>query len=490
MYDNHLSWTYSPLLTLIARLNGSQVERTQALKDIKSLVKTYGARQANVPRKEWNYLLVDLTRLAAKEQAAYLKQSKGVGIAIQRLTAYSEALRHVAEACTGTIRAKSVNVLIDHITSMLPSTHGRFDKISVEYIKTLGVVLEYQPHVEHLRKPVWIQVLTFCVQRLKSFQEESSGDSDGGISLPSRSASRLNRATAVAGRSLQPVQPHNEGSELVLCIRHLCRAPNAPVLEGSYATVDVLVEYLSKTSSTGRADIEALSAINSVVTRAISSSIGVVEHVVETLLPHLANLWSLRSATLRDEILTFLNVSLAHITRGVRNDPLSETRECVERIFDVLRDDYSTRLVRDQLRLDDLELGLRQESIPAPFHPDVYGFRLARGNIDGESKWMTMYAMSSFASILDETAGAQQPEQPDDAPRKRRRVSSQLENLLSSPWSGAASGQLCRLQILAFMITGRALSADQHRAVMDTTIGIIANSSHDMSSWAMLVLAK
>ena len=483
-----IDWPFTD--AVIARLGSTQQERLQALKDIKSLAQTYGARQANVPRKEWNNLLADITRLASNEKAAYLKQSKGVVVAVQRLTVCSEALRHVAEASAGTIRTTSVNLLIDHITSMLPSSHGLFDKISHEYIKTLRAILEYQPHVEHLRKPIWIQVMTFCVQRLKAFQEGPSDDSDGGTVLVSRSASRLNRATATTGQPNQPSDPHNEGSELVLCIRHLCRAPNAPILEDAYSTIDVLVEYLRKSSSTGRADIEALSALNSIVMRATSSSVRVVEHTVGKLLPHVANLWSLRSATLRDEILTFLNTSLAHITRALRNDPVSETRESVERIFDVLREDYSTRLVRDQLRLDDLELGLRPESSPEPCHPDVYGFRLAHGNIDGESKWLTMYAMSAFASILDETAGTQLSEQADDAPRKRRRISTQMEILLSAPWTGVASAQLCRLQILTFMVTTRVLSNDQYRAVMDSAIGILAKSNHDISSWAMLLLAK
>jgi ataxia telangiectasia mutated family protein len=475
---------------MTVRLGATQPERLQALKEIKSLAKTYGARQANVPRKEWNDLLADLTRIASNEKATYLKQSKGLVVAVQRLTACSEALRHVAEASAGTIRGRSVNLLIDHITSMLPSTHGIFDNVSHEYIKTLRAILEYQPHVEHLRKPIWIQVMTFCVQRLRAFQEGPLDDSDGRTVLASRSASRLNRAAAMKGQSNQTSEPHNEGSELVLCLRHLCRAPNAPILEHAYSTIDVLAEYLRKSSSTGRADIEALSAINSIVIRAISSNMRVVEHAVGKLLPQVAHLWLLRSATLRDEILIFLNISLAHITKTLRNDAVPETRESVERIFDVLREDYSTRLVRDQLRLDDLELGLRSESSSEPCHPDVYGFRLAPGNIDGESKWMTMYAMSAFASILDETAAMQPHEQVDDAPRKRRRISTHLETLLSAPWTGVVSEQLCRLQTLTFLVTMRVLSIDQYRAVTDSVIGVLAKSNHDISSWAMLLLAK
>ena len=491
----------------------------KALTDIKHIFRSneYSLRIENLSDKTWHSLFEALFECAQTERTSYLRHSKGSQRSVEnRLESCASTLRAVVEVGVTKLRNKTVRALLDHILQTLPTSDGYCGPLSVDYLKVLRIVFQYQPHVEHLREykknadseyQEWSEMVEFCVDAINYYAGHTdSGNSDTPLStgrsvlqIPTTSAEFSTKSVVVDS---VPKSPHLgrsmvELEELVSCIRYLTNATNAPVSKRATVVLNALVKFLQTARSVGRAHHHAISAINSILARIIPHSIEAAQQAVLQVLPLIKDLWLSKSATFRDEMLASLVLARCHVMNvlGSSDVEMSDHLSNVESLLDVLVLDYTRRSEREQLSLDDLSLKAQTihqtKSIPL----QNVGFRLRSRNLRGEASWTVVELISSYASALDGLKNRQSNTMGLDivleaTSAKRMRLSSRFEDFLQQAVYSSGSSKLSSLQILTFMVQFTKLEVTQIENILDRLMPLLTSERGSVSSWALLFITK
>jgi ataxia telangiectasia mutated family protein len=460
-----------------ARVKSSQVvDRGKAVEELKLAI---NRQSSTLIDKNWNEIFDALFQNASAERALYIK---GTSKSSTRLSRSASAIRAVVQIAVSRLRIRTVKNVLDHIIHSIPTDQGLCEPLVVDYCKTLRCVLEYQPHVEHLRES-WNDVMSFCVSTLSTLQETISDDSQSSNWSSGRSGSRINRAS-------RPSYAGPDIDELVACIRQLCRAPNTPLQVHALDAAAVLLKHLKLSTSSGPGLPDALGAINLILARIVDTHVNWTQEIILEMLPKLSRLWLLKSNALKDQILIFLTTTFLHIRSSFQSDPNSHIRVDLERLFETMQDEYASRLARDQLRLDDLQLG-HSNAQGALCLPDAGVFKLRDGSYEAESQWMTVYSMAWIGSIMDEIrSDTRQTDQAENGSRKKRRVMTNLEAILQLSTASNTNVQITSLQVLAFMAALNPLSKSDQTKLAESLISLVSHANHVVASWSMLALAN
>ncbi|TKA53377.1 hypothetical protein B0A49_12726, partial [Cryomyces minteri] len=144
--------------------------------------------------------------------------------------------------------------------------------------------------------------------------------------------------------------------ELILCVRQLVLAPNAPILERAQQILEGLVAFLQSATSVGRGHPDAFASINSVISRTSLDNGILTERSTLQLIPLIRDFWSLKTVSLKDAML----ITLLHLKEYIAKMTLTLDAEAfvsdVESLMDVMYTDYSKRSDRDLLQVDELGL--------------------------------------------------------------------------------------------------------------------------------------
>jgi serine-protein kinase ATM len=471
---------------LPVRLKSSQItERAKAIGDLKHLLQS--ATFYNTGRKEWMVIIESLLQAVQAERASYMKVSQK-GAAAERIGKCAQALRIVIEASVSRLRTKNIVSFLDHcLNSLLNADGSLFEPLLVEYTKAMRSILEYQPHVEHLRE-TWDRVMSFCITALSSLQEDETDDSQGGHWSSGRSTLRRHRGTVTrSGRSSDSAITVDE---LVACIRQLCRATNVSLHDQAPMTLAVLSKHIQLATSFTSSLLDALAAINLVVAKVVNTHLAWSRQVILDLIPTFSTLWLFKETTLHDHMLTFCIIIHGHLNAVLRKEPEIHIRSDLEHFLETIQDEYITRLSRYQLRLDDLFLS--PHVIDSDLCLPHVGTLALRGGVqNSESQWMTIYSIAWIASILDETREASQDENVNEnEPRKRRRIATYLESFIRRSVTTEGVSQVSVLQILAFMTALSPLSKEAFTQVTQSLMNLMSHANSIVASWAMLTLAN
>lgn len=404
-----------------------------------------------------------------------------------------------------------MRALIDHILETLPTSDGFCAPLSINYLKALRIILEYQPHVEHLREfkkdssnefKEWSEVIEFCVDAISYYV----GQADSGASDTPQSLGRSLLRTSLASADFSvksavaepaPRTPSSSRSavqleELVSCVRCLTKTPNAPVVKKASAIIDAIVIFLQNARSVGRAHHDAVSAINFVLARIVPQSIGITQKAIQQLLPLFKELWLSKSPTFRDEILATLILTKSHVLHMLKNsaDKL-ELATHLEGLLQVLVLEYCRRLEREQLAVDDLTFSGKSSQAALCNS----SFRLRSGNVQGESSWAQIELIAFYASALDSfknphSSDADEYADQEQISAKRARVSSHLDDFLRQAVYGSGSSKLGSLHILAFMMLSAAFTVVQLETAIDRLTNLLTTEKGSVSSWAALSMAR
>jgi serine-protein kinase ATM len=444
-----------------------------------------GRQGSTLTEKNWNDIFKSLFQNAATEHALYIKPGSK---STNRLKRTAQVIRAAVQAAISGLRIRTIRNILDHIMHFLPTDQGLCEPLAVDYCKTLRCILEYQPHVEHLRES-WNEVMSFCVTTLSLLQDAVSDDSQSGNWSTGRSGSRTNRSGHF-DRTTRSSYPDTNTEELVACIRQLCRAPNTPLQDHALEAVSVSLKHLKLSTSFSTGLLDALGAINLILARIVETHVNRTREIIFEILPNLSTLWSHKSSTLKDHILVFLIITIQHIKTIFRNDPNTHIRIDFETFLETVQDEYTSRLTRDQLRLDDLQLGQSKTDVSLSL-PDAGAFKLRDGSYEAESQWMILYSMAWIGSLMDETrTDTRQADHIENGSRKRRRVTTNLEKILQLSTTSNVNVQTTSLQILAFMTSMNPLTASELTNIVESLMGLVSHINHVIASWSMLALSN
>ena len=485
------------------------------MSDIKNIFRhnEHNHRIDNLSDKAWHSLFEALFECTRAERAGFLRTNKANKLPSEkRLENCGSTLRLLIEVGVHRLRNKTVKALLDHIMQALPTGDGYCGPILVDYLKALRTLLEYPPHVEHLREykkdsghefQEWSEIVKFCAEGVTFFSSE--GDSEGVTTQLSTSRSLLRTPTTSAEFSTKSTlgesssrNPRSGNSsiqlgEFIACLRHLTRATNAPIYKRARLILDVLFQFLHSAKSVSRAHHDALSAVNSVLMRIAPQSIELTQYAVRQIVPLIKDMWLSKSATFRDEMLITLVITREHVLHMLysQNAATSDFQTDIEALLEVFTLDYCRRLERDLLSLDDLRLEWRNEqNAGATLHNHV-AFRLQNGHIKGEANWTLVELMALYASALD-TERTKFVDEKDAEPRstKRTRKANHFDEFLKQATHSTGSARRGTIQILAFMAQFTAFDAVSVDKMLDRLSVLISHDKGEISSWAMLAIAR
>ncbi|ORY15344.1 hypothetical protein BCR34DRAFT_559064 [Clohesyomyces aquaticus] len=476
-------------------------DRNNGLKDLIHILKHNRGKPSleNLSNKAYLALCETLFQCMRDERSSWIRsKTKSSKVAVL-LPLCATALRHVINSGVRTIKASTVEIIVDHIVDVLPGKEGSLVKPLLEDLpKALRALLEYQPHVERLSQDCWNATVDFCIESLSCLFVEpdpgppNSWNSTGLSSSRGRTPSESTDAALKSGSRSKPIPDDlvHTAEDFVICLQLLTRVSNAPVLAKADEIISTLVHFLER--KIGRGYAPALATINSILARTTLCSIELTKGTVRSLLPLMRSLWS--DPFLRDEILIVLMRTESHISSMLAESRDESTSSEVEALVETIYGDYRRRQETSALQfLEDDHLCFRHIGKPgSETHPlNTYAFSMGLEYSRCEGLWATVSAIAHFSFMLDERKRkkSQERDSGEEAFIKRLRISHHFQDYLRDVSEPRSNAKRAALQVIAFMAQEGPLDTEDLEQTLERLTPFISDENPAHSTWAMIGLA-
>jgi len=415
-------------------------------------------------------------------------------------------LRVAVEVGVRKLKPKTVKAVVDHITQTLPTLNeGYCDSLSSDYVKSLRTIVEYQPHVEHMHKEEWRDLVDFCNEGIMLAQGSAGSNNLGPYSSQYVLSGTHGSSGKLAGTVAKTRgdngtqesangQTKNNAEELVLCLYQLTSAPNSPV-EKAQAILVTLMDLLQSSATVGRAHQAAFATMNRILARIATNDVSLTQQIVKEVIPLIRRLWPAKSTSLKDEMLITLVLGRSYILKLARAEDGESFGAELEGLLESVQSEYSKRAERDQLQLDDLVLLTRSRAGYKPVPLSIAGVHLRMGTTKSEQNWAIPQTIGFLLSVLEthETARLKHDTVDDvveDSRRKRRRMVQQLDDLLRQTKNSHLTGRLCALQVIPFILDQTVATGNEMSRILDCLLSCISDENGTIVSWAMVGFAR
>jgi ataxia telangiectasia mutated family protein len=458
-----------------------------------------------------------LFKVAHTEKQAYLfaKNLNGKTKAEASLATCSDVLRMTIRAGAGKLKKKTVKAVIEHVTQLLPTSNGEYCAgLNQFYLKVLGTLLEHEPHVEHLDEDDWTATVDFCLHGISDFSREGRGEdqlSNGTpTSLPYQGSSSGRASTtklsvrSAGNRNSANAVTRKNSEELLECLLYLVSANNAPIIERAEEIIQGIMQFLrSHGFLVNPIHQVAFSALNVTLSSMNTDRTSLTQSLAPDLIPIIGRLWSSKSLSkdemlnsVKDEMMVTLLQLRLHMERFVIDNSAKGFQKDVEELETILRNDYGKRVDRDQLQLDDLDLGsFSSEEFESKASIRMGSLKLRNHAIRAERKWAILKSLC----VLDELLHVRVPPLSEDEegnaiddsihPRKRRRIAQRYDGFAMRLGSQEAGERLAALQTIIFMLPDQSLSKEALGDLLNLLLSCIADQRGEICSWALLAIA-
>lgn len=404
-------------------------------------------------------------------------------------------------------RFRTIRALVDHVTQALPlSDYGFCEPLVPDYLKSLRTVLEYQPHPENLTLDGWHEGIDFCNETLHTLNaissEETMSFTNGNstkLSFRESSSPPVRSSSAGHGRkttkrSPQPTKLVFEGQvveDLILCLKHLVSASNAPVLDRAIATLTNLCDFLASSSIAGHVQQVALESINSFLTCIMTDDISLTLQTLKALLPSIRRLWEPKSTTLKDHMLVSLLYGEVFFPSLISSDEAGNCEADLNRLLQAFRQDYCKRPEREQLQLDELDLPDHPLSSERPL--SIKAFEIRSAAAKAEQPWSILYISASIVLVLsadDNVRGKSTEKDKSENPTKRRKLNKPIDEIMELTKSSEMQEKLFALQVLTFVFDKIVVDIDILQTYLESVLSCLSDDNSTVAAWALLVLTR
>lgn len=443
--------------------------------------------------------------IALADQSAYLKAKTATlkTTAANRLSSCAGTLRLAVEVGVRSVRSKSVKALLDHLieTSTLPNQE-LCEPLVLDYVKCLKALLSYRPHVEHLQRVVWEQIALFCIKHIAIAKRDAGNDVESDLAIRSNEGLAGN-GSHKSSRSHARTSGGSQGSrsltkqiaeELTGCLRLLTNATNAATIGKASDLLWTLIDFLKVSSVTANSGQDVFAAINNVLDRTVTDDIQLTKGATSHLLRLVNHYWSSKSTSLKDEMLVCLAHLRPFISHLIRQDDAPTLRRELSALLETLRSDYTQRLERDQLHLDDLRLELCDVNTRKNGHLHSTLFSLRPLGPKAERNWTVPSFMSFLCDELNDdrndNASDGEVDDIDPRPQKRLRTPDELGELFDSTLCGTAAARVSALQCASFLGQRRHFTVIQMTRALEDLSQSCSDNNASVSSWAFMAIAS
>ncbi|KAI9678669.1 MAG: Serine/threonine-protein kinase tel1 [Caeruleum heppii] len=447
--------------------------------------------------KGYHKIYEALFRAASIEKSIYIKATRPLvkSQSATRLSACAAVLRPAVEAGVRVLKQRTVRALIGHIIETLPLADGGFcEPLATDYPKTLRILLEYQPHVEHLPTEEWQRIAGFCEQSIRRPLEATAVgrivpniDSSSGSPWTLLSNGSSNGLTQSRSDEVTSRLSKTDAEEPILCLEQLLSASNAPVAEQAADLISSLISFLQASTAVSRVHQATFAALNLLLSRIATDQVDIPLQAIKQLLPLIRRFWDTRSAFFREEMLATLILHQTHIAKLLQIDADQQVRIEVEKLMDCLHDEYVKRNEREQLQLDDL-IFLDSHNVPfAQPYIQPHGLALRINISRAQRAWAVLALSATLMSLLDAHSSSLDKPHPRG---KRLRVGKQLEDCLRQARNADRLKRLFSLAVLSFRLGNNVSEESGPLDLLDVLKICSSDEDGSIASWALLATAR
>ncbi|KAM0722478.1 hypothetical protein Q7P37_001919 [Cladosporium fusiforme] len=480
---------------------GGVKDRAEGLADLKHILRhnQSSSSLSSLSDASYHRIYEVLFGLAISEQAAYAK-AKTTSLqsaASNRLQSCASTLRLAVEVGVASVKLKTIKALLDHFIETLPMASGDIcEPLALDYSKSMRAILAYQPHVEHLPKAEWERTTEFCLEYMRPTQSGSfNSTAPTGLVAPSVS-SRSSRSRINNSLGSQGVRGPAKlvAEEMVACLRLLTIAPNAPVCSLATKIMQTVIGFLQENSASNPAHQDAFSAISNVLTWTKTEKIDLTRQVTTQLVRLMRSYWAPKTSGLKEILMTSMHLQL-YIRDQCHAEGADSMRSELNALYEVLRSEYSKRQERDQMHMDDIRFGVDVAINEGRGSITCGILSLQSTGARAEQGWAVIHLMGFITKMLrtarnEDASDDDADEENHDRPRKRQRVTNEMDDLLKSASSGTVGSRVTALQTLTFVLQQSAFTASQLRRVLESLVLLGADENATVASWALLAVAS
>lgn len=429
-------------------------------------------------------------RIVSKEKPVFLRATKPTSKsnATSRLEVAAAALRLTVEAGAAQIRFKTALSVLDHIVDTLPTADGSLcEPLKNDYLKSFRTILEYPPHVEHMRHKQWQNYVDFAIAALSPDVENGAPRSDMSSSRETSVAPRSSHQLSlrVSQRSGQGTgkETASHSEQIVWALKSLTSVASAPIMSRAEAIAESIQQFLGTAT---RGQETAFETLNNIVFVSLSEDIAFTQALISDLSPIMRRLWSTRSPLLREQML--ITLFTCRYLFLAKSEPWSSFDPAkLEPLLNTILSEYRTRNERDILHFEEMQLVLAGENS----HLQLRQFQPMRTSGRALSSWLTLSVTACvILGLSRQVRPVNDTGSPGEGPRKRQKVQTHLAEVLELAVEGSGQEKLVGLQLLLFLF-------DQPRAVdlewIPALLGLLPDLNHEdgtIQSWVFLVFAR
>ncbi|KAI7672977.1 hypothetical protein KC318_g2489 [Hortaea werneckii] len=506
-------------VTLIDALERSQSgglkQRAEGLQDLKHVLR-YNVQSADIGALKgvsFHKIFEVLFEIVSSEEGSWVaaKSATTRSSAETRLSNASSTLRLAIEAGIRSSKLKTVKAVLDHVTEATAIAPSRSClPLMLDYAKCLRQTVSYQPHAEHLPQDYWEATVSFCLQTLRKIFDELNEDNPPAGTDPSSVATSMSNKSSrsqirESGQSQGVRSLYRQVSEeIVGTLSPLTATPNAPLSSQAPRLLWALIDFLRNGSGTDKSQQEAFASINHVLAWTVTESVELTKKASSQLVRLIKNHWPSKSIPKAEPLINEMLITLLYLKPymawALQRENSTTMRLDLSSMHTTLREEYSGRKERDQLRFDDIRCDGRVPASETEGAVRVAAFSLKPGvssrAASKEACWALAYVLGYLncilsSDIVDRSASSDgEHEEICRRPIKRQRLADDWLELLSTCNRGSASARICTLQMIVFVGLEKSLSAQQISQAIDAIGTACSEENFAVASWAFAALAS
>jgi len=452
-------------------------------------------------------------KAAVLEKSLYTKQSRSTlrGASGTRLQTCGAVLRAAVELGVEYLKVKTVRAVYNHIIDILPSGEGLCSPLSVDYVKALRVLFQYAPHTEHLLSDEWEVLVEFCCTNVKSKlglpdeeeeEEESEMEVEGRSSrgretMLLREGSSASRRSAAGGSQRQfTAKLTHESVQLLMCLRNLLAAPNAPILTNVQLICNTLLGFLRSQHTYHEAHQHVFSSLNFVLNVVTANDIALVNKVSDEVVPIVSRLWDTKTPSLKDEMIISLIHCHPHIRARIRSTDGRVLRTSVEDLFENLCSEYIARSDREILQLDDVTFpsptGKPDPEIPLSLRS--IALRTNVQNARAEQIWMIPSLIAMIVEMLDASGDSgrrsRKNSETEGNRTKRQRMYDRFGEMMRFVRSNNTPRKLLALQVITFLADLKGINEHEFPSIVQDLLEACSDDNSAITAWAFTSIGR
>ncbi|KAI6836324.1 hypothetical protein KC332_g7391 [Hortaea werneckii] len=349
--------------------SGGLKQRAEGLQDLKHVLR-YNIQSADIGALKgasFHKIFEVLFDIVKSEKGSWMtaKTATTRSSAETRLSNASSTLRLAIEAGIRSSKLKTVKTVLDHVTETIAITSGRLClPLMLDYAKCLRQTVSYQPHAEHLPQDYWAATVSFCLQILRKVTDELNEDKAPAGTGPSSVATSMSNKSSRSqtwdsGQSQSVRSLYKQlNEEIVGALSPLTATPNAPLSPQAARLLWALIDFLQNGSGTDKSQQEAFASINHVLAWASTESVELTKKASIQLVRLVKNHWPSKSIPKAEPLINEMLITLLYLKPymawAIQREDSTSMRLDLSSMHTTLREEYSGRKERDQLRFDDV----------------------------------------------------------------------------------------------------------------------------------------